>query len=323
LKQNKTVPIEERWKDDCSFVIEPPKNTDQDTIPMNNSDLDIGVGVLVVRDGKILIGLRRTEGTFCGPGGHIEYGETTEEAAIRETKEEFGITPTELIHIGSTSGEVKPYLPSEIYLCTEYDGTPKADGDEMQFARFMEPAQVYALIDAGVAFPPFAESIKLLLRCLTHESTSDRIKVSPSITTDGGPGSGNHGHKGVPGQVGGSAPSGVAGLTKFKRSGAKMSITSDVKVKDQGSTATLKAGTTISKIADFAGGGRGKNLRVAPHLAKQYGGKAGSWTHTRGEATVVCSDGKERTAELHWFESKSVGQVGMKVKRYMEGKNES
>lgn len=31
---------------------------------------------------------------------------------------------------------------------------------------------------------------------------------SPQIVTDGGPGSGNFGHKGVPGQVGGSAPSG-------------------------------------------------------------------------------------------------------------------
>ncbi len=191
-------------------VPQPPNdNHDVDDAPPKTTGK--GVGVLVVRDGKILIGFRRGEGTFCGPGGHIEYGETPEEAAIRETVEEFSIMPTELIHIGSTSGAVKPYLPSEIYLCTEYDGTPKADGDEMQFAQFMEPAQVYALIDAGVAFPPFAESIKLLLHCLTHESTSGKIKVSPSITTDGGPGSGNFGHKGVPGQVGGSAPSDDSG----------------------------------------------------------------------------------------------------------------
>ena len=116
----------------------------------------------MVRDGKILTGLRRTEGTFCGPGGHIEAGETPEQAALRETQEEFGITPTELIHLGSTSGAAKPYLPSEIYLCTEYDGAPKADGNEMEFAQFMEPAKVLSLIDAGVAFPPFAESVKLL-----------------------------------------------------------------------------------------------------------------------------------------------------------------
>ena len=165
-----------------------------------------GVGVLVVRDGKILTGLRRTEGTFCGPGGHIEAGETPEQAALRETQEEFGITPTELIHLGSTSGAAKPYLPSEIYLCTEYDGAPKADGDEMEFAQFMEPAKVLSLIDAGVAFPPFAKSVKLLLHGLTPESPSDTINPTPT-NTDGGPGSGNFGHEGRKGQVGGSGGS--------------------------------------------------------------------------------------------------------------------
>ena len=57
-------------------------------------------------------------------------------------------------------------MPSEIYLCTEYDGAPKADGDEMEFAQFMEPAKVMNLIEASVAFPPFAESMKLLLNAL-------------------------------------------------------------------------------------------------------------------------------------------------------------
>lgn len=142
-------------------VPEPPK-ANQDASDGSPKTTGKGVGVLVVRDGKILTGLRRTEGTFCGPGGHIEAGETPEQAALRETQEEFGITPTELIHLGSTSGAAKPYLPSEIYLCTEYDGAPKADGDEMEFAQFMEPAKVISLIDAGVAFPPFAESVKLL-----------------------------------------------------------------------------------------------------------------------------------------------------------------
>ena len=142
-------------------VPEPPK-ANQDASDGSPKTTGKGVGVLVVRDGKILTGLRRTEGTFCGPGGHIEDGETPEQAALRETQEEFGITPTELIYLGSTSGAAKPYLPSEIYLCTEYDGAPKADGNEMEFAQFMEPAKVLSLIDAGVAFPPFAESVKLL-----------------------------------------------------------------------------------------------------------------------------------------------------------------
>ncbi len=186
-------------------VPEPPK-ANQDASDGPPKTTGKGVGVLVVRDGKILTGLRRTEGTFCGPGGHIEAGETPEQAALRETQEEFGITPTELIHIGSTSGAAKPYLPSEIYLCTEYDGAPKADGNEMEFAQFMEPAKVLSLIDAGVAFPPFAESVKLLLHGLTPGSPSDTINPIPT-NTDGGPGSGNFGHEGRKGQVGGSGGS--------------------------------------------------------------------------------------------------------------------
>jgi 8-oxo-dGTP diphosphatase len=55
----------------------------------------VGVGVLVVRDGLFLF-LKRAGahegGTWCTPGGHIDYGETPVETAIRETKEETGIT---------------------------------------------------------------------------------------------------------------------------------------------------------------------------------------------------------------------------------------
>ena len=39
-----------------------------------------------------------------------------------------------------------------------------------------------------------------------------QVTIKPSATSnDGGPGSGNHGHKGVPGQIGGSAGKGEVG----------------------------------------------------------------------------------------------------------------
>lgn len=38
-------------------------------------------------------------------------------------------------------------------------------------------------------------------------SNGDLTPVKDEVDADGGPGSGNHGHEGVPGQVGGSAPS--------------------------------------------------------------------------------------------------------------------
>lgn len=55
----------------------------------------VGVAVYIVReDGKVLFGKRKgshAEGTWATPGGHLEFGETWEEAAIREVNEEVGI----------------------------------------------------------------------------------------------------------------------------------------------------------------------------------------------------------------------------------------
>ena len=54
----------------------------------------VGIGVIVVKDGKVLIGRRISgnhAGTWCFPGGHLEYGETFEDCAMRETMEESGI----------------------------------------------------------------------------------------------------------------------------------------------------------------------------------------------------------------------------------------
>ncbi|MEK7531199.1 MAG: NUDIX domain-containing protein [Patescibacteria group bacterium] len=55
----------------------------------------VGVGLLVLKDGKVLMGKRTNahgDGYYCGPGGHVEYGETIVECAKREALEETGLT---------------------------------------------------------------------------------------------------------------------------------------------------------------------------------------------------------------------------------------
>jgi len=51
----------------------------------------IGVGVIISRNNKVLL-LKRLNvhgaGTWSTPGGHLEFGETPEECATREAKEE-------------------------------------------------------------------------------------------------------------------------------------------------------------------------------------------------------------------------------------------
>ena len=142
-------------------------------------------------------------------------------------------------------------------------------------------------------------------------------KIQSPQNLDGGPGSGNFGHEGVPGQVGGSAPSGAEGVTKFPTVGGKMQITSDLKVKasKSGKTmVTIPKGGEIEGIYSFAGKGSDKNLVVAGLLSKQFGGKPGEWGHLCGFATVVAADGSEHRIEIHWFEHDDIGQIKFKVK---------
>ncbi len=59
----------------------------------------VGVGVCIFKNGKVLLGKRKSvhgKNEYAGPGGHLEYMETFEECAIRETMEETGIEITNL-----------------------------------------------------------------------------------------------------------------------------------------------------------------------------------------------------------------------------------
>lgn len=61
----------------------------------------ISTGIAVVRDNKILM-VRRAEGDFLGgsfelPGGGVDKGETITEGAIREVKEETGLTVSKIV----------------------------------------------------------------------------------------------------------------------------------------------------------------------------------------------------------------------------------
>lgn len=71
----------------------------------------IGAGALIHRRGRLLL-VKRDEppdrGKWSFPGGAVEFGETTEQAAIREVKEETGLDiKVEVLF------DVVTYLPSD------------------------------------------------------------------------------------------------------------------------------------------------------------------------------------------------------------------
>lgn len=51
----------------------------------------VGVGCMVVRDGQLLL-VRNQRGFWSTPGGHLDFGESPDVCAARETWEETGIT---------------------------------------------------------------------------------------------------------------------------------------------------------------------------------------------------------------------------------------
>lgn len=59
-----------------------------------NKITKVGIGILIVKDEKILLHQRKSthgDGEYETPGGHLEYMESFEECARRETREECGI----------------------------------------------------------------------------------------------------------------------------------------------------------------------------------------------------------------------------------------
>lgn len=65
----------------------------------------VGIGVFVWRDGKFLMGKRRGShghDTWSIPGGHLEIGETWAECATREVLEETGIHVTNIRFLAAT-----------------------------------------------------------------------------------------------------------------------------------------------------------------------------------------------------------------------------
>lgn len=128
----------------------------------DEEDIAHGVGVLVIKEGKFLAA-KRTDGKgYCGPGGHMERGESPMEAAIRETAEEFGIVPKQAVFVASIPAKAQ-CLPSEVFLCTDFAGEPKADGTEMKDARWMS----YAELKEVELFPSFEQSIAVFLAQLS------------------------------------------------------------------------------------------------------------------------------------------------------------
>lgn len=128
----------------------------------------VGAGVLVYKDGKLLLQRRRDNGCWGIHGGCVEPGEEVEAAARRELKEETGLTANHLELFGVFSGEDmrhtypngdKVSIIGIHYICRDFSGALSPQAEELLELRWFDLDDLPSPIT-----PPDRRSIEAFVR---------------------------------------------------------------------------------------------------------------------------------------------------------------
>lgn len=108
-------------------------------MPDSDKKPGVGVGVMILRNGKVLLGKRNSdsqkagsalhgEGTWTMPGGKLHFKEQFEDVAYREVLEETGIQLDKgKLRIISVTNDIveDAHFVTIGFLCKDFQGTPK------------------------------------------------------------------------------------------------------------------------------------------------------------------------------------------------------
>ena len=95
-------------------------------------------------------------------GGHIDYGETPEEALLREVREELGITAFTPQRLGMYVFESLRERELVYVFRTIYDGEIHPSDDELDGGRFWTLDEIRAAIGQNILTPNFESEIQRL-----------------------------------------------------------------------------------------------------------------------------------------------------------------
>ncbi len=104
-----------------------------------NNKIGVGFGVMILREGRVLLGQRHEdpakadselhgEGTRTMPGGKMHFGESFEDTCHRETLEETGLNINkDTIKIISITNDIVPdkHFVTIGFLCEDIEGEPQ------------------------------------------------------------------------------------------------------------------------------------------------------------------------------------------------------
>ena len=115
------------------------------------------VDAIIIRNDKSIVLVKRKDdpfkGSFALPGGHVEYGETVEEAVVREAKEETGldVDVEDLFGVYSDPHrDPRGHTVSVVFVCKEVGGELEAGSDAAEVRSFKKPPEGLAFDHAKI-----------------------------------------------------------------------------------------------------------------------------------------------------------------------------